>query len=122
AYRKVAPRALRRAAMATAGRWIVERQENDGCWARQTIVPLTIVSAKRPVRPAPFALDELHTDPADPAPRARFAPLASWNGAFQRLDRALHAYRKVAPRALRRAAMATAGRWIVERQENDGCW
>ncbi|KPC92378.1 squalene-hopene cyclase, partial [Streptomyces sp. NRRL F-6602] len=32
------------------------------------------------------------------------------------------AYRKVAPRALRRAAMATAGRWIVERQENDGCW
>ncbi|MGW1459907.1 squalene--hopene cyclase [Streptomyces albidoflavus] len=93
-----------------------------GCWARQTIVPLTIVSAKRPVRPAPFPLDELHTDPANPAPRARFAPLASWNGAFQRLDRALHAYRKVAPRALRKAAMATAGRWIVERQENDGCW
>ncbi|OSC57497.1 squalene-hopene cyclase, partial [Streptomyces sp. 4F] len=24
--------------------------------------------------------------------------------------------------ALRKAAMATAGRWIVERQENDGCW
>ncbi|MGK5629220.1 squalene--hopene cyclase, partial [Streptomyces sp. URMC 123] len=45
-----------------------------GCWARQTIVPLTIVSAKRPVRPAPFPLDELHTDPARPNPPRPPAP------------------------------------------------
>ncbi|MFJ8693082.1 prenyltransferase/squalene oxidase repeat-containing protein, partial [Streptomyces roseolilacinus] len=93
-----------------------------GQWARQTIVPLTIVSAKRPVRPTPFALDELHTDPRRPRPPRVLAPANTWDGLFQRLDRALHRYRRVAPRALRRAAMNAAARWIVERQENDGCW
>ncbi|MFI6105387.1 squalene--hopene cyclase [Streptomyces sp. NPDC051310] len=93
-----------------------------GQWARQTIVPLTIVSAKRPVRPAPFSLEELHTDPRRPAPPRPLAPATTWDGLFQRLDKALHAYRKVAPRPLRRAAMNTAARWIIERQENDGCW
>ncbi|WP_433573005.1 squalene--hopene cyclase [Streptomyces sp. CA-251247] len=93
-----------------------------GCWARQTIVPLTVVSAKRPVRPAPFALDELHTDPARPNPGKPLAPAASWDGFFQRTDKALHLYRKVAPRKLRGAAMNAAARWIIERQENDGCW
>ncbi|MCH0541732.1 squalene--hopene cyclase [Streptomyces sp. MUM 203J] len=93
-----------------------------GQWARQTIVPLTVVSARRPVRPAPFALDELHTDPRRPAPPRPAAPAASWEGLFQRLDKALHAYRRVAIRPLRRAAMRAAARWIVERQENDGCW
>ncbi|MGP8297573.1 squalene--hopene cyclase [Streptomyces inhibens] len=93
-----------------------------GCWARQTIVPLTIVSAKRPVRPAPFALDELHTDPRDPNPPRPLAPATSWDGVFQRLDKALHVYHKVALRKLRGAAMRSAARWIIERQENDGCW
>ncbi|MFC7217516.1 squalene--hopene cyclase [Streptomyces polyrhachis] len=93
-----------------------------GCWARQTIVPLTIVSALRPVRPAAFDLDELHTDPAVPNPPRPRARLASWDGVFQRLDRALHAYHRVAPRPLRRAAMRRAGEWIVQRQEQDGCW
>ncbi|WP_428986189.1 squalene--hopene cyclase [Streptomyces pyxinae] len=93
-----------------------------GCWARQTIVPLTIVSAERPVHPAPFALDELHTDPAHPVPPRRSAPVTTWDGVFRRLDRALRAYRRIAPRRLRRAAMNAAARWIVERQENDGCW
>ncbi|TLQ42630.1 squalene--hopene cyclase [Streptomyces marianii] len=93
-----------------------------GCWARQTIVPLTVVSAKRPVRPAPFALDELHTDRHDPSPPRPPAPAASWDGVFQRLDRLLHRYHRVALRPLRRAAMNSAARWIIERQENDGCW
>ncbi|MGW0551068.1 squalene--hopene cyclase [Streptomyces altiplanensis] len=93
-----------------------------GCWARQTIVPLTVVSAKRPVRPAPFALDELHTDPRVPNPPRGLALPTGWEGAFQLLDKALHVYRKVAPARLRDAAMNSAARWIIERQENDGCW
>ncbi|MFE7773628.1 squalene--hopene cyclase [Streptomyces sp. NPDC057445] len=93
-----------------------------GCWARQTIVPLTIVSAKRPVRPAPFPLDELHTDRHHPNPPKPLAPAASWDGLFQRLDKVLHGYHRVALRPLRRAAMNTAAHWIIERQENDGCW
>ncbi|MFC8506470.1 squalene--hopene cyclase [Streptomyces sp. NPDC057411] len=93
-----------------------------GCWARQTIVPLTVVSAKRPVRPAPFTLEELHTDPARPNPPKPLAAAASWDGFFQRVDKALHLYHKVAPRRLRKSAMNVAARWIIERQENDGCW
>ncbi|MEV7867945.1 squalene--hopene cyclase [Streptomyces sp. NPDC088124] len=103
-------------------KWFPLNIYDFGCWARQTIVPLTIVSAKRPVRPAPFALDELHTDAARPRPRRALAPVASWDGAFQRIDKALHAYHRVAPRLLRRTAMNAAARWIIERQENDGCW
>ncbi|MEF9907861.1 squalene--hopene cyclase [Streptomyces sp. P9-A2] len=102
--------------------WVPLNIYDFGCWARQTIVPLTIVSAERPVRPAPFPLDELHTDPARPNPPGRMAPAASWDGAFQRLDKGLHALRRAVPRRLRRAAMNTAARWIIERQENDGCW
>ncbi len=93
-----------------------------GCWARQTIVPLTVVSAHRPVRPAPFALTELHTDPADPYPVRPLAPATSWDGLFERLDKALHAYHHRALRPLRRLAVSQACRWIVERQEADGCW
>ncbi|MER5932136.1 squalene--hopene cyclase [Streptomyces sp. NPDC002054] len=102
--------------------WVPLNIYDFGCWARQTIVPLTVVSAKRPVRPAPFRLDELHTDARNPHPAQPLAPVASWEGAFQRMDKALHLYHKVAPRRLRRAAMDSAARWIIERQENDGCW
>ncbi|MFH8988152.1 squalene--hopene cyclase [Streptomyces sp. NPDC017940] len=103
-------------------KWFPLNIYDFGCWARQTIVPLTIVSAKRPVRPAPFPLDELHTDPRLPNPVGPPAPVASWDGVFQRLDKALHVYHKFAPRGVRRAAMNRAARWIIERQENDGCW
>ncbi|RSS80904.1 squalene--hopene cyclase [Streptomyces sp. WAC06614] len=102
--------------------WVPLNIYDFGCWARQTIVPLTVVSAHRPVRPAPFALDELHTDARDPYPTKPLAPALSWEGAFQRMDKGLHLYRRFAPRGLRRAAMNSAARWIVERQENDGCW
>ncbi|MET9649816.1 squalene--hopene cyclase [Streptomyces sp. NPDC006460] len=103
-------------------KWFPLNIYDFGCWARQTIVPLTVVSAKRPVRPAPFPLDELHTDPARPNPPRPRAPATSWDGLFQRLDKAMHLYHRVAPRRLREAAMKVAARWIVERQENDGCW
>ncbi|QES52177.1 squalene--hopene cyclase [Streptomyces venezuelae] len=102
--------------------WVPLNIYDFGCWARQTIVPLTVVSAKRPVRPAPFPLDELHTDARNPHPAGPLAPVTSWEGAFQRMDKALHLYHKVAPRRLRKAAMDSAARWIIERQENDGCW
>lgn len=103
-------------------KWLPLNIYDFGCWARQTIVPLTIVSAKRPVRPAPFPLDELHSDARLPNPDKPLAPMGSWDGVFQRLDKALHLYRKVAPRKVRKAAMNSAARWIIERQENDGCW
>ncbi len=88
------------------------------CWARQTIVALTVVSAFRPVRPTSFTLDELKTGlPPEP-----IEPLRTWAGRFQRLDQALHAYQRRPLTPLRRAALRRAGKWILERQEADGGW
>lgn len=89
-----------------------------GCWARQTVVALTVVSSYRPVRPLPFDLDELRTH-APPSPRAS---LREPEGRWQELDRWLHRYQRTPLRPLRRAALAEAERWIVARQEADGCW
>jgi squalene-hopene/tetraprenyl-beta-curcumene cyclase len=103
-------------------KWMPLNIYSFGCWARQTIVPLTIVGALRPVRPAPFGIDELHLDPDRPNPKQRRAPITSWDGVFQRMDTVLHAYRRFSPRMLRRSAMNACARWIIERQEADGCW
>ncbi|WP_433186093.1 squalene--hopene cyclase [Actinoallomurus sp. CA-150999] len=87
------------------------------CWARQTVVPLTIVSARRPVRPLPFDLDELRTGRM---PRRR--PSLGWDGFFGALDRVLHRYERRPVPGLRRAALRRAAEWIVARQEPDGSW
>jgi squalene-hopene/tetraprenyl-beta-curcumene cyclase len=98
-------------------KWAPLNIYNFACWARQTIVPLTIVFAQRPQRPLPFGLDELHAEPTArpgrPSLRARALTL---------LDRGLHVYHRVAPGWLRELAMARAERWIVRRQEADGSW
>ena len=103
-------------------RWAPLNVYNWACWARQTIVPLTIVSAHRPVRPVGFTIDELLSGRAASA----HAPLWSLEGAFQRLDVVLNAYTRWGPRgplkAVRRLAMRRATEWIVARQEADGGW
>jgi squalene-hopene/tetraprenyl-beta-curcumene cyclase len=96
------------------------------CWARQTIVPLTIVCSLRPVRSLPFGLDEL-SGSGQPAAPQQSAADAAWERVFAGLDRALHAYHRrglrTAPgRAVRRAAMRRCADWIIARQERDGCW
>jgi squalene-hopene/tetraprenyl-beta-curcumene cyclase len=88
------------------------------CWARQTIVPLTIVGSLRPTRPLGVTLDELRS----PVTPRVSSPLWSWTGFFHRLDRVLHFYSRHPVRPLRRAAVRRAEAWIVARQEADGCW
>ncbi|HEY8481616.1 MAG TPA: squalene--hopene cyclase [Spirillospora sp.] len=101
-------------------RWFPLNVYDWACWARQTIVPLTVVGAFRPVRPLPFGLEEL--TPADPAPRRRGRGLPGRDAAFEALDRALHVYERRPVRALRRAALRRAAEWIIARQERDGSW
>jgi squalene-hopene/tetraprenyl-beta-curcumene cyclase len=98
--------------------WFPLNVYDFGCWARQTIVPLTIVSAHRPVRPLPFAIPELRSG-APPPPRRS---LTSWAGRFQWLDRALHRYERRPLRWLRSLALRLATEWILRRQEADGGW
>src|SRR5437763_5611013 len=68
---------------------------NVSCWARQTVVPLSVVQALRPVRPAEIDLREIgaRSDQTKPPPR---------------------------PGPIRRVAFATAERWVRDRQEADG--
>jgi squalene-hopene/tetraprenyl-beta-curcumene cyclase len=68
-----------------------------GCWARQTIVPLSAVMALRPVRPTDVDLSEI--------------------GA-----RAGETRRPRRPGPVRRRALGLAERWVRERQEADGSW
>jgi squalene-hopene/tetraprenyl-beta-curcumene cyclase len=87
------------------------------CWARQTVVALTVVSSHRPVRPVPFDLQELRTGGPD---LSREPDLVG--RAFIVLDRLLHLYERLPVKPLRRAALRRVERWILERQEADGCW
>jgi squalene-hopene/tetraprenyl-beta-curcumene cyclase len=89
-----------------------------GCWARQTVVALTIVSAHRPTHKVSFDIEELKS--GRPAPASQ--PLSSWAGRFQALDRALRLYERRPVRFVRRAALRRAERWILKRQEADGSW
>jgi squalene-hopene/tetraprenyl-beta-curcumene cyclase len=88
------------------------------CWARQTVVALTIISAHRPVRELSVDISELDVGPAP----ARRQALTSWAGRFDLLDRVLHVYERRPLRALRRFSLGAAERWILQRQEADGSW
>src|SRR5437868_6964573 len=70
---------------------------NLGCWARQTVVPLSVVMSLRPVRDAGVDLREIGARPGKTRPAGRPGPL-------------------------RRHAIATAERWVRARQEADGGW
>jgi squalene-hopene/tetraprenyl-beta-curcumene cyclase len=70
---------------------------NFSCWARQTVVPLSVVQALRPVRPAAIDLREIGARPGQTKPPPRPGPI-------------------------RRVSFATAERWVRDRQEADGSW
>ena len=99
-------------------RWFPFNVYDWACWARQTIVPLTIVGSFRPRRELGFGLDELTSG----LPKPPRHPLTSWKGGFERLDALLHAYERHPNRRLRRAARRMATEWILRRQEVDGSW
>src|SRR6266498_183584 len=67
------------------------------CWARQTMVALSVVEALQPVRPSPVDLSEI----------------GGRKTAHSRAPRLLPA---------RRHAIRVAERWVRERQEADGSW
>ncbi len=97
--------------------WVPLNVYDWGCWARQTVVPITVVATLRPVRPLPFTLAELHTD-TSPA-RSRPGLVGS---AFSALDRVLKVYAHSPVKPGRSMAFHRAAEWILARQESDGGW
>jgi squalene-hopene/tetraprenyl-beta-curcumene cyclase len=98
--------------------WMPMNVYDFACWARQTVVALSIVSSRRPVRPLPFELPELQgSDPYAPP------TTSSWAGhGLILLDKALHLYARRPVKWLRKLAVSRVERWIVDRQEADGGW
>jgi squalene-hopene/tetraprenyl-beta-curcumene cyclase len=78
-----------------------------GCWARQTLVALQIVTSLQPATTVDFTIPELHAG-EEPGPHV--------------LDRVLRFYERRPLPWLRQKALDTAERWVVERQEADGSW
>jgi squalene-hopene/tetraprenyl-beta-curcumene cyclase len=100
--------------------WLPLNVYDFACWARQTIVALSVVKAHRPVRPLDFGLDELNVRrPAAGGAEKPVSPRRAW---LAGLDRALRAYERRPIGPLRRLALGRAERWIVRRQEADGSW
>ncbi|HEX3519449.1 MAG TPA: prenyltransferase/squalene oxidase repeat-containing protein, partial [Solirubrobacteraceae bacterium] len=98
--------------------WFPLNVYDFACWARQTIVALSVVLAYRPRRALPFTLEELHgSEPWSPP-----APASLRGRGLVALDTVLRAYQRRPVRPLREAALARAERWIVDRQEADGSW
>ena len=99
-------------------RWLALNVYDFACWARQTIVALSLVKAHRPVHPLGFGLDELRS--GEPAHVAR---PRSWRARLLvRLDRLMRAYERRPLGPLRWLALGRAERWVVRRQEADGSW
>jgi squalene-hopene/tetraprenyl-beta-curcumene cyclase len=98
--------------------WVPLNIYDFACWARQTIVALSLVTAHRPQHALSFDLQELHgSQPWTPT-----QPTTARGRWLTRLDRVLRAYESLPPSPLRRIAMRKAERWIVDRQEADGSW
>lgn len=94
-------------------------------WTRTTLVPLTIVWAKRPVERLPEAsLDDLYLNPADRRRRA-YGPreeILSWRSFFLTLDRWLRGVERLPTKMWRPAALGRAANWLLQHQEADGAW
>ncbi len=95
-------------------------------WSRATIVPLSIVMAKRPVTdiPAEAQVRELYLRP----PRATDFTVSNadgiftWKNFFTAADHLLKLYEKSPIRPLEGRGLAIAEQWVLDHQEESGDW
>jgi len=103
---------------------------NFAQWARATLMPIAVLSARRPSRPLP---PERRLDELFPEGRERFdyelpeKPDADfWDRFFRTADKALHAIQGFGERVgvglFRGAAVKRALEWIIRHQDADGVW
>ena len=106
--------------------WFPFNIYNFASWARATLLPICILSARRVIRPLPEAsrLDELF-------PRGRDAfdyglpkkgRRVSWPRFFMLTDRLLHLYTRLNLTPGRESAIKACLEWIINHQEADGSW
>jgi squalene-hopene/tetraprenyl-beta-curcumene cyclase len=110
--------------------WFIFSIYNFAQWARATLMPIAVLSARRPSRPLP---PDRRCDALFPGGRAGFdyelpgKPGADfWDGFFRAVDRILHKLQSVGAAAQlsfgRNGAVKRALEWIIQHQDADGVW
>lgn len=87
-------------------------------WTRAIVIPLSIVSAKRPGwrLPEGVTVDELFTHPgAKPKSLSWDAHVISWKNVFLALDRVVKLYDRCPWKPFRNMALGRARRWMLDR-------
>ncbi|HLF12722.1 MAG TPA: squalene--hopene cyclase [Gammaproteobacteria bacterium] len=99
---------------------------NFASWARATLLPLAVLSARRAVRPLPpeRRLDELFPDGRERMNYRlpRHDSWLSWRRLFLFSDRVLHFYQQLGVTPFREIAVNACVGWIVRHQDSDGAW
>jgi squalene-hopene/tetraprenyl-beta-curcumene cyclase len=107
-------------------KWFPFSIYNFSSWARATLVPLAVLSARRSVRPLPEdrRLDELFPDGRDKQdyrlPHSH--PLFSLKRLFLLSDRLLHWFQNIGLTPLREFAIKSCLEWVIRHQDADGAW
>lgn len=110
-------------------RWFPVNLYSISAWSRTILVPLSIVSAKRPVRhvPAERGIRELFLRQPDHWPPLRCPGLNretglwSWDTFFRMIDGGWKRCQRLGLLPLRRRALAAAEQWVLDRfEESDG--
>ncbi len=106
--------------------WMPLNIYDFACWARATIVPLSLLCSRRPSRPLPPGerLDELFPEGRDAFDFSM--PLRanglSWEAFFLFMDKILNRYAGFPIRPFRGAAIRYCIDWIIRHQDADGVW
>ena len=95
-------------------------------WARATMVPILLVSTKKPIIEIPkeLGISELALKKSD-LQKIEFkqgAKLFSWRTLFLSVDRILRLHEKSLWKPLRKKAIKACEEWIIKHQEKDGSW
>lgn len=95
-------------------------------WARATVVPLCVLSARRFAKPLPEGrrLDELFPDGRDAVNYSlpKRTSIFSWGRFFLFADRLLHIYQKLGITPWRESSIRRCLEWIEQHQDADGAW
>lgn len=106
--------------------WFAFSIYNFAQWARATLMPIAVLSARRPSRPLPpeNRLDELFPDGRNAFdyayPKKPGADI--FDKIFLWIDRALHGGQSAGLTPFRHGAVKRALEWILQHQDADGVW
>jgi squalene-hopene/tetraprenyl-beta-curcumene cyclase len=97
--------------------WLPVNLYDMSSWTRAIVVPMTIIYALKPswTLPEGFSVNELFKAPGEKPPSLSFSGLVSWRNVFIALDRGLKLYERSPWKPLRKAALARANKWMLER-------